>query len=120
LDFEVCHQDLESNFALKIHAMLCRPYLKGRDWFDFSWYVKNQIHPNLPHLQAALLQWGPWKNQELKVDIKWLKSKLTEKILKINWQDAAIDVERFLSVQEQHSLKLWSVKFFIHKTDMMN
>ena len=120
LDFEVCHQDLASNFALKIHAMLCRPYLKGRDWYDFSWYVKNKIQPNMPLLQAALYQWGPWKDQEMKVEIKWLKSKLTEKILKINWQDAAIDVERFLSTQEQYSLKLWSAKFFIHKTDMMN
>jgi len=119
LDFEVCHQDLASNFALKIHAMLCRPYLKGRDWYDFSWYVKNKIQPNLPHLQSALYQWGPWKDQEMKVDMNWFKSKLTEKILKINWQDAAIDVERFLSTQEQYSLKLWSAKFFIHKTEMM-
>ena len=119
LDFEVCHQDLASNFALKIHAMLCRPYLKGRDWYDFSWYVKNKIQPNMPLLQAALYQWGPWKDQEMKVDMNWLKSKLTEKILKINWQDAAIDVERFLSTQEQYSLKLWSAKFFIHKTEMM-
>ena len=120
LDFEVCHQDLASNFALKIHAMLCRPYLKGRDWYDFSWYVKNKIQPNLPLLQAALYQWGPWKDQEMKVDINWLKSKLTEKILKINWQDAVKDVERFLSTQEQYSLKLWSAKFFIHKTELMN
>src|SRR3546814_9297013 len=34
-DYEVRHQDLPSNFALKVHALLCRPYLKGRDWFDF-------------------------------------------------------------------------------------
>jgi hypothetical protein len=43
LDFEVCHQDLSSNFSLKIHALLCRPYLKGRDWYDFSWYVKQGV-----------------------------------------------------------------------------
>ena len=30
-DYEVCHQDLGSNFALKIHALLCRGFLKGRD-----------------------------------------------------------------------------------------
>ena len=33
LNFEVCAQDLPSNYALKLHALLCRPYLKGRDWF---------------------------------------------------------------------------------------
>ncbi len=39
LDFEARAQDLPSNFALKLHALLCRPYVKGRDWFDFGWYV---------------------------------------------------------------------------------
>ena len=115
LDFELCHQDLKSNFSLKIHALLCRPYLKGRDWYDFSWYVKQNIRPNFPHLQAALKQWGPWGKQEVVVDMLWLEQTLTEKIMHKNWQDAATDVERFLSPQEQHSLKLWSNKFFLHK-----
>ena len=43
LDFEVRHQDLSSNFALKIHALLCRGFLKGRDWYDFSWYITKGI-----------------------------------------------------------------------------
>lgn len=115
LDFELCHQDLKSNFSLKIHALLCRPYLKGRDWYDFSWYVKQNIRPNFPHLQAALKQWGPWKNQEMVVDMLWLEQTLTDKIMHTNWQEATNDVERFLSPQEQHSLKLWSNNFFLHK-----
>ena len=119
LDFEVCHQDLNSNFSLKIHALLCRPYVKGRDWYDFNWYVKQRVKPNLAHLQAALLQWGPWAGQEIKIDLKWLKQKLTEKIGRIDWQDAAMDVERFLRLQEQHSLKLWSVAFFLHKVEQL-
>ena len=119
LDFEVCHQDLSSNFSLKIHALLCRPYVKGRDWYDFNWYVKQRVKPNLAHLQAALLQWGPWAGQEIQIDLKWLKQKLTEKIGRIDWQDAAMDVERFLRLQEQHSLKLWSVAFFLHKVEQL-
>ena len=119
LDFEVCHQDLNSNFSLKIHALLCRPYVKGRDWYDFNWYVKQRVKPNLAHLQAALLQWGPWAGQEIQIDLKWLKQKLTEKIGRIDWQDAAMDVERFLRLQEQHSLKLWSVAFFLHKVEQL-
>ena len=119
LDFEVCHQDLSSNFSLKIHALLCRPFLKGRDWYDFNWYVKQKVKPNLAHLQAALFQWGPWAEQEIKVELKWLKQKLTDKIGRIDWQDAAMDVERFLKLQEQHSLKLWSVAFFLHKVEQL-
>jgi predicted nucleotidyltransferase component of viral defense system len=119
LDFEVCHQDLSSNFALKIHALLCRPFLKGRDWYDFSWYVKQGVQPNLPHLQSALFQWGPWKGQQTFVDLIWLRHALAEKIELIDWQDAAVDVERFLTPQEQHSLKLWSTRFFLHKVEQI-
>ncbi|MCD4719601.1 MAG: nucleotidyl transferase AbiEii/AbiGii toxin family protein [Desulfobacula sp.] len=120
LDFEVCHQDLSSNFSLKIHALLCRPYLKGRDWYDFSWYVKQGAQVNLPHLHAALFQWGPWANQKIDLNIKWLKHHLTQKAARIDWQTAAIDVQRFLRPSEQHSLSLWSKKFFMHKIEKLS
>jgi len=112
LDCEVCHQDLPSNFALKLHALLCRPYLKGRDWYDFTWYVGQKIVPNLPHLQSALNQSGPWKGTVSAIDGQWLASRLNEKIATIDWKDAARDVERFLGTVERASLKLWSGKFF--------
>ena len=120
LDFEVCHQDLSSNFALKIHALLCRPYLKGRDWYDFSWYIKKGAQVNLPHLQAALFQWGPWANHTIDIDITWLKHELTKKVGSIDFQVAADDVHRFLNPSEQHSLSLWSEKFFVHKIEKLS
>lgn len=117
LDFELCHQDLSSNFSLKIHALLCRPYLKGRDWYDFNWYVKRHIHPNYAHLQAALDQHGPWQGQSLTVDQNWLKNALVNKIATIDWANAAEDVTRFLNPAEQHSLTLWNGRFFKHKVE---
>ena len=115
LDFEVCHQDLSSNFSLKIHALLCRPYLKGRDWYDFNWYVKQHIHPNYAHLQAALEQHGPWQGQAVTVNQDWLKNALMEKVTEINWEEAIEDVTRFLNTTEQHSLTLWNKRFFRNK-----
>ena len=115
LDFEVCHQDLPSNFALKIHALLCRPYLKGRDWYDFNWYAKLGIQPNLPHLQAAFKQFGPWKDKEPYLSAQWVGDRLNEKIATIDWQAAAQDVERFLGPAERASLRLWSNRFFTAK-----
>ena len=115
LDFEICHQDLSSNFSLKIHALLCRQYLKGRDWYDFNWYVKQNIQPNFVHLQAALYQYGPWEGQTLTVDNNWLNKTLLEKVAAINWTEAAKDVSRFLNAAGQQSLKLWSEKFFSKK-----
>lgn len=119
-DYEVCHQDLDSNFALKIHALLCRGFLKGRDWYDFSWYIKQGVAPNLPHLKNALLQYGPWERQhDLAVDMAWLKAVMQEKINSIDWADAAADVERFLKPAEAESLKLWSARFFSAKLNKL-
>jgi len=120
LDFEICHQDLSSNFSLKIHALLCRPYLKGRDWYDFNWYVKQNIRPNLPLLQAALIQYGPWKGQEIKIDADWLNHTLLEKVAAIDWSEATQDVERFLNTAEKESLKLWSSRFFNKKVERLS
>jgi len=115
VDFEVGHQDMSSNFALKTHALLCRPYLKGRDWYDFNWYIAQGVTPNLKLLKNALEQYGPWQGESLNVDREWLVNALSEKITSINWKDAADDVERFLKSVEQKSLKLWSEKFYMSK-----
>lgn len=119
LDFEVCHQDLSSNFALKIHALLCRPYLKGRDWYDFNWYVKQKVVPNLLHLQTALIQYGPWQGKELSVDNDWLIVTLQERVVSINWDDAKQDVQRFMRSVELQSLNLWNKKFFLSKVQSL-
>ena len=115
-DFEVCHQDLSSNFALKIHALLCRGFLKGRDWYDFNWYVRQGVSPNLAHLRNALIQFGPWQGRgDLDVNLPWLQEVLQQKIVEIDWREAAADVERFLPASEQKSLALWSERFFTQK-----
>lgn len=119
-DFEVCHQDLSSNFALKTHALLCRGFLKGRDWYDFGWYIRQRVSPNLPLLKNALVQAGPWQGQDgLVVDMDWLKAALQEKIDSIDWDAAASDVAPFLTVAEQESLKLWGARFFGQKLSGM-
>lgn len=119
VDFEVCAQDLPSNYALKLHALLCRPYLKGRDWFDFAWYCKQKTQPNLPHLAHALNQAGPWKDQNTPADDQWLAHALYAKIRTINWPLAAQDVSPFLPATEQMSLTLWSERFFADKVSRL-
>jgi hypothetical protein len=120
LDYEVRHQDLPSNFALKIHALLCRGYLKGRDWFDFSWYVSRDIAPNLALLRNALIQKGPWEGDTtISVDIGWLKTALSSTIANIDWQEAGDDVARFLRPAELRSVELWSERFFMTKLEKL-
>ncbi len=50
-------------FAGKVHAILCRPWqkrVKGRDWYDFVWYIARNISVNLLHLKQRLIQSGAW------------------------------------------------------------
>jgi predicted nucleotidyltransferase component of viral defense system len=120
LDHEVRHQDLASNFALKIHALLCRGFVKGRDWYDFGWYVAKGVRSNLPHLQAALQQSGPWAgHDELMVDAAWLNTSLGAAISKIDWLEASGDVQRFLRAPEAKSLDLWGERFFLAKLEKL-
>ena len=116
VDYEVRHQDMASNFALKVHALLCREYLKGRDWFDFSWYVAQGVFPNLPHLEAALQQFGPWADAPgLSVTPEWLDAALADKIGSVDWEHAQADVRPFLRSAEAESLSLWGGRFFMAK-----
>ena len=45
----VSTQTLESGLATKSHALLCRNYTKGRDWYDFVWYVGKRTGMNYLH-----------------------------------------------------------------------
>lgn len=115
LDYSIYTPDLPSNFAGKCHALLCRTYLKGRDWFDFSWYVAQRTPINFEFLQSAIEQNGPWSKQNIEVTKSWLISALTKKIHTIDWEKAALEVTRFVNIQQQASLKLWEKDFFLHK-----
>ena len=123
LDFpfvsSVAVQDRPSLFAGKIHALLCREYVKGRDWYDFIWYSGNRTGINYDFLTSAINQMGPWQDQSIIVDKAWLSSKLERKITSMNWKQAAEDVRRFVRVEEQPSLDLWSKELFLGQLDKL-
>lgn len=58
LTFALRYYAIDSLMAGKLHALLARPYAKGRDWFDLLWYRARRppIEPNLELLQSALDQ----------------------------------------------------------------
>ncbi|MFY9375858.1 MAG: nucleotidyl transferase AbiEii/AbiGii toxin family protein [Kiritimatiellia bacterium] len=58
LMFALRHHDLPSLMAGKVHALLVRPYPKGRDWYDLLWYRAQRppVEPNRTLLQNALDQ----------------------------------------------------------------
>ncbi len=110
--FLITVQDLPSLFASKCHALLCRPYVKGRDWYDLVWYVSKKIQPNFVHLQHALEQAGPWKGKKIECTSDWLIQALTDKIPSIDWDIAREDAMHFAASFEQNGLKVWGNDFF--------
>lgn len=104
--------DLPSLFAGKLHALLCRDYDKGRDWYDFIWYTARRTPVNHELLSAALDQQGPWEGQGPKTDNNWCIEQLRTRIEEIDWVEVRRDVQRFIRPHELPSLKLWSKEFF--------
>lgn len=119
LDFSVAAQDLPSGFAGKSHALLCRNYVKGRDWYDFLWYVAKGVMPNFNLLSNAINQIGPWQDKNISVTPNWYFEALSKKIKTINWEQAKADVQRFLNEREALQLKLWQEDFFLSKVEKL-
>jgi predicted nucleotidyltransferase component of viral defense system len=117
--FAVTAHDLPTLFAGKIHALLCRSYVKGRDWYDFIWYVVRRYYLNLTFLLSALNQTGPWRNGLSDISYIWVQEQLREKIRAIDWEYAKSDVSRFLLPNEAAGLTVWSEAFFLSQVDAM-
>ncbi len=71
--FAIRHHDLPSLLAGKIHALMTRPFTKGRDWYDLVWYRARRppTEPNRTLLDSALAQSGvrgsgDWRSEVLK------------------------------------------------------
>lgn len=115
--FAVTVQDLPSLFAGKSHALLCREYTKGRDWYDFLWYVSRKICPNFLFLENACRQQGSWNNQDLKITKEWYLREIEKKIGSINWEEARLEVSRFLKPKDLPSLDLWGKDLFLSQLE---
>lgn len=115
----ICVFDPPSLFAGKLHALLCREYLKGRDWYDFIWYTARKTPVNHELLASALGQMGPWQGQQLHVDRDWCLGQLRAKIEATDWKRAREDVRRFIKPSEARSLDIWSREFFLAQCDKL-
>jgi len=106
--------DLPSLFAGKLHAVLCRGWgsgrVKGRDLYDYVWYLSQGISVNLPHLEARMRQSGHWQNENT-LDISHLRQLLLDKFSQIDYPKAILDVRPFILDQEY--LSLWNNDFFL-------
>lgn len=112
LPFYVVSYIQKDLFAGKMHALLCRERkinVKGRDWYDLIWFIKNKIPVHLSHLTNRMIQ-SENLEQDASLDHPKLLTLIKHKIANINWEQAKNDVKPFISDHQQ--LNLWSQEFF--------
>jgi len=100
-------------FAGKMHALLCRDWkgrVKGRDWYDFVWYVSRNTHLNLAHLDARMSQSGHRK-WDGKLTSEIFRELIRERIEALDVASAKDDVKRFLS--RSADVSIWAKEFFL-------
>ncbi len=119
MSFSIQTHDVPSLFSGKCHALLCRPYVKGRDWYDFVWYIARKTPINFPLLTQALQQAGPWAGQAMAVTPSWLIHTFTEKINTLDWDLAKQDVAVFLKPKDLPTLETWSPAFFHSRVEKL-
>ncbi|MBM4037424.1 MAG: nucleotidyl transferase AbiEii/AbiGii toxin family protein [Planctomycetes bacterium] len=104
----LCHYDKASLLAGKLHAVLSRPWAKGRDLYDLAWYLADRTWPapNLKLLNAALKQTG-WKGRP--VTPKTWRQQVRRRLAGVDWAKARADVQPFLERERELELVSASV-----------
>lgn len=99
-------------FAGKMHALLFRNWrnrVKGRDWYDFEWYIRNNIPLDFKHFKERAVQSeGP---EFADLTQARLKQMLSEKFASTKIENVKDDVRRF--VLKPQELDIWSADYFM-------
>lgn len=101
--------------AGKIHALVYRTWknrVKGRDWYDFEWYVRHNIPLDFAHLAERCKQF----NDE-DITIEQFKDKLKERLSTADIKQVKEDVLPF--VRNPKELDIWSNDYFVQLADMV-
>lgn len=103
---------LPNLFAGKMHALVFRNWknrVKGRDWYDFEWYIRNDIALNYTHLRARIIEFNG-----IEMDKDSFMQALKERLLNTDINLVKRDVEPFIT--QPKALEIWSNDYFLQLT----
>ena len=104
-----------SLFAGKMHALVYRQWknrVKGRDWYDFEWYIRHGIPLDFSHLQERVLQFN---GEDISKDA--FLTKLKERLATADINQVKADVMPF--VRNPKELDIWSNDYFLQLAGML-
>lgn len=104
---------LSDLYAGKMHALIFRSYknrVKGRDWYDFEWYVRHDIPLNFAHFQIRAKEFNG-----LDIDKEDFIKMLSEKLGSTDINMVKRDIMPF--IQNPAVLDIWSNDYFLQLAD---
>ena len=102
-------------FAGKMHALVYRGWknrVKGRDCYDFEWYVRHNVPLDLAHLAERVRQFN---NEEIRQEV--FMAQLKDRLASANINQVKSDVLPF--VRNPKELDIWSNDYFVQLAGMM-
>ena len=109
---------LPNLYAGKMHALLFRNWktrVKGRDWYDFEWYIRNNVASNFNHLQKRTAQISGLNEQNFTPEV--FISMLKNRIENTNIEMVKNDVRPFLKNPQE--MEIWSTEYFLQLEDIV-
>lgn len=109
---------MPSLFAGKMHALIFRKWnnrVKGRDWYDFEWYVRNNVTLDFEHFCERTRQFETPTIEPL--TIEFFKILLKDKIADTNIDLVKADVKPFLKTPSE--MNIWSTEYFTKLVDLI-
>ena len=102
-------------FAGKMNALVFRAWknrVKGRDWYDFEWYVKHRVPLDFNHLSERILQFnGKSVSQDEFMDL------LRQRLASTDINMVKADVVPF--IRHPKELDIWSNDYFLQLANMI-
>lgn len=106
---------LPNLFAGKMHALLFRSWknrVKGRDWYDFEWYVRNNVPLAFTHFAERV-----WQFNQLTLTHDHFRNLLRQKMATTDISQAKADILPF--VKNPKELDIWSNDYFLQLVDLL-
>lgn len=106
---------LPDSFAGKMHALVYRGWknrVKGRDWYDFEWYVRHNVPLDFAHFAERVRQFN---NEEIRQEV--FMAKLKDRLASADINQVKNDALPF--VRNPNELDIWSNDYFVQLADMV-
>lgn len=119
--YEIQIFDEATLFAGKIHAILCRNYknhVKGRDYYDYLFYIGKGSKFNLKYLENKLKNTGSKIDENDSLTLDKVKALLKERFLTTDYKSAKEDVSNF--IMDKESVSIWKKELFLATLDELN